>query len=216
MEVLTPRTLGEALALKAERPDAVPIQGGTDVMVELNFDRARPEAILNLNEVAELRGWSRENGVAAAGRRAHVHGGDGRASSRSCCRRSPRRRGRWARPRSATAARSAATWGRRRRRATRCRRCWWRARRSSCASVRGERVVPLAEFLLGPKKNALAEDELIAAVLVVAVGRPADVHEGGAAERDGDRGLLAGAGGRPGARRGAGGVRVGGAGGRRS
>ena len=62
MEVLTPRSLDEALALKAERPDAVPIQGGTDVMVELNFDRARPEAILNLNEVAELRGWSRENG----------------------------------------------------------------------------------------------------------------------------------------------------------
>ena len=31
-------------------------------MVELNFDRARPETILNLNEVAELRGWSRENG----------------------------------------------------------------------------------------------------------------------------------------------------------
>ena len=31
-------------------------------MVELNFDRRRPEVLLNLNEVAELRGWSRENG----------------------------------------------------------------------------------------------------------------------------------------------------------
>jgi CO/xanthine dehydrogenase FAD-binding subunit len=31
-------------------------------MVELNFDRARPPAILNLGEVAELRGWARENG----------------------------------------------------------------------------------------------------------------------------------------------------------
>ena len=40
----------------------VPIQGGTDVMVELNFDRARPAVLLNLNEVAELRGWSREDG----------------------------------------------------------------------------------------------------------------------------------------------------------
>ena len=58
MDVLTPHSLEEALALKAERPDAVPIQGGTDVMVELNFDRARPPALLNLNEVAELRGWS--------------------------------------------------------------------------------------------------------------------------------------------------------------
>src|SRR4029079_6529144 len=46
----------------AEQPGAVPIQGGTDVMVELNFDRARPAALLNLNEVAELRGWSGANG----------------------------------------------------------------------------------------------------------------------------------------------------------
>ena len=62
MDVLTPHTLDEALRLKAERPDCVPIQGGTDVMVELNFDRARPAVLLNLNELAELRGWSRENG----------------------------------------------------------------------------------------------------------------------------------------------------------
>ena len=62
MEVVTPRSLDEALRLKAERPDARPIAGGTDLLVELNFDRARPETILNLNEVAELRGWSRENG----------------------------------------------------------------------------------------------------------------------------------------------------------
>ena len=63
MDVLTPRTLDEALRLKAERPDCVPIQGGTDVMVELNFDRARPAALLNLNEVSELRGWSRQDGT---------------------------------------------------------------------------------------------------------------------------------------------------------
>src|SRR6476661_6007714 len=31
-------------------------------MVALNFDRERPDVLLNLNEVAELRGWSRENG----------------------------------------------------------------------------------------------------------------------------------------------------------
>lgn len=62
MEVLTPRTLDEALRLKAERPDARPIAGGTDLLVELNFDRARPETILNLAELSELKGWSRENG----------------------------------------------------------------------------------------------------------------------------------------------------------
>jgi CO/xanthine dehydrogenase FAD-binding subunit len=36
-------------------------------MVELNFDRARPPAILNLNEVAELKGWSRQNGALRLG-----------------------------------------------------------------------------------------------------------------------------------------------------
>src|SRR2546428_13327935 len=67
MDVLTPHSLDEALRLKAEYPEAVPIQGGTDVMVELNFDRSRPDLLLNLNEVAELRGWSRENGALRLG-----------------------------------------------------------------------------------------------------------------------------------------------------
>src|SRR5215471_16377210 len=67
MDVLTPGTLEEALRLKAEHPDAWPIQGGTDVMVALNFDRGRPEAMLNLNEVAELRGYARDNGTLRLG-----------------------------------------------------------------------------------------------------------------------------------------------------
>src|SRR2546421_12222888 len=67
MDVLTPRSLDEALRLRSELPDAVPIGGGTDLMVDLNFDRRRPEALLNLNEVAELKGWSRENGVVRLG-----------------------------------------------------------------------------------------------------------------------------------------------------
>jgi CO/xanthine dehydrogenase FAD-binding subunit len=67
MEVVTADTLAEALRVKAERPDGLPIQGGTDVMVELNFDRRRPELLLNLNEVEELRGWSREDGTLRLG-----------------------------------------------------------------------------------------------------------------------------------------------------
>jgi len=45
----------------------MPIQGGTDVMVALNFDHARPEVVLNLNEVEDLRGWSRANGSVRLG-----------------------------------------------------------------------------------------------------------------------------------------------------
>ncbi|NUT45951.1 MAG: xanthine dehydrogenase family protein subunit M, partial [Saccharothrix sp.] len=57
MDFLRPDTLAEALALKARRPDAVPIAGGTDVMVELNFDHRRPDALLDLTRIAELRAW---------------------------------------------------------------------------------------------------------------------------------------------------------------
>ena len=67
MEVLTPGSLDQALRLKSERPEAHPIAGGTDVMVELNFDRLRPQVLLNLNEVTELRGWARENGTLRLG-----------------------------------------------------------------------------------------------------------------------------------------------------
>src|SRR3979409_65469 len=67
MEVLTPQTLEEALRLKSDHPDAWPIQGGTDVMVALNCGRGRPGALLTRNEVAELRGWSRENGALRLG-----------------------------------------------------------------------------------------------------------------------------------------------------
>jgi CO/xanthine dehydrogenase FAD-binding subunit len=67
MDVLTPRSLDEALGMAGERPDARPVAGGTDVLVELNFDRARPDTLLNLNEVTELRGWSRDNGTLRLG-----------------------------------------------------------------------------------------------------------------------------------------------------
>ena len=41
MDFLQPTSLRAALEAKAERPEALPIAGGTDVMVELNFDRGR-------------------------------------------------------------------------------------------------------------------------------------------------------------------------------
>jgi CO/xanthine dehydrogenase FAD-binding subunit len=62
MDVMLPRTLEEALEFKASRPDAVPIAGGTDLMVELNFDRRRPDAIIDISRLDELKVWRRENG----------------------------------------------------------------------------------------------------------------------------------------------------------
>ena len=62
MEFLQPATWPEALQMKAAHPQAVPIQGGTDVMVELNFDRRRPAHLLDLGRVAELAHWAADNG----------------------------------------------------------------------------------------------------------------------------------------------------------
>jgi CO/xanthine dehydrogenase FAD-binding subunit len=62
MDVFLSRTLQEALEAKAAHPEALPIAGGTDVMVELNFDRHRPEAILDVSRLPELHAWRRENG----------------------------------------------------------------------------------------------------------------------------------------------------------
>lgn len=67
MEVFLPRTLQEALDLKAAHPEAVPIAGGTDLMVELNFDRRRPPAIMDISQIPELRTWRQEDGACFLG-----------------------------------------------------------------------------------------------------------------------------------------------------
>src|SRR6188472_372088 len=62
MDILQPDTWTEALEAKAAHPDAVPIAGGTDLMVALNFDRARPAAVLDLTRIAELTEWGEDDG----------------------------------------------------------------------------------------------------------------------------------------------------------
>ncbi|MGH3006716.1 MAG: FAD binding domain-containing protein [Gaiellaceae bacterium] len=169
MDVLTPRTLEEALTLRAERPEALPIQGGTDVMVDLNFDRARPPAILNLNEVAELRGVGRENGALRLGAGftyTEAMAGDVAAAlpalaeaSRTVGSPQIRNRGTiggnlgTASPAGDALPPLLVEWA-----------------EVEVASVRGARTLPLAEFLVGPKQNGLAEDELIVAVRVAPSG----------------------------------------------
>jgi CO/xanthine dehydrogenase FAD-binding subunit len=165
VEVLTPRSLGEALRLKAERPDATPIQGGTDVMVELNFDRARPTVLLNLNEVPELRGWSRDNGAVRLG--AGLTYAEAMEPPLSECL-----------PALADAARTVGG-PQIRNRGTIGGNLGTASPAGDAlpplliadavvevASLGGERALPLVEFLTGPKRNALAEDELITGVRV--------------------------------------------------
>ena len=62
MEFLQPSSWQEALELKAAHPEARPIFGGTDVMVEMNFDRERPATMMDLTRVPEIKEWGEDNG----------------------------------------------------------------------------------------------------------------------------------------------------------
>jgi CO/xanthine dehydrogenase FAD-binding subunit len=167
MDVLTPRTLGEALALKAGRPDARPIQGGTDVMVELNFDHSRPSALLNLNEVEELRGWSRDNGTLRLGAGLTY----AEATSGKLAELFPAL-AEGARTVGSPQIRNRGTIGGNLGTASPAGDALpplqIRGAEVELASERGSRTLPLTEFLVGPKRNALAPDELIVAVRVPA------------------------------------------------
>ena len=53
--------------MKSAHPEAMPIAGGTDVMVEINLDRHRPAAILDLTRIADLNQWGAEDGLLRIG-----------------------------------------------------------------------------------------------------------------------------------------------------
>jgi CO/xanthine dehydrogenase FAD-binding subunit len=67
MDFLQPHSAGEALDVARARPDAVAIAGGTDVMVDVNFGRLRPPALLDLTQVPELSGWEMTDGLVRIG-----------------------------------------------------------------------------------------------------------------------------------------------------
>ena len=167
----SPRTLDEALRLKAEQPAAVPIEGGTDLMVELNFDRARPDALLNLNQVEELKGWSRENGTLRLGAsltftetmRPPLAGILPALAEASRTVGSPQIRNR---------ATIGGNLGTASPAGDALPPLLLEDADVELASVRGRRRLPLREFLVGPKRNALEPDELILAVLVRPSGNP--------------------------------------------
>jgi CO/xanthine dehydrogenase FAD-binding subunit len=159
-----PTSLAEALTVKAEHPDALPIAGGTDVMVELNFDARRPPALIDLGRVAELAEWRTENG--------HIRLGAAVPYSRIIAELGDRL------PGLAMAARTVGSPQIRNRGtvggnlgsaspagdahpplvAT--------TAEVEISSTRGVRTVPVREFFVGPKRSVLEPDELITAVTV--------------------------------------------------
>lgn len=161
MGELTPTTLAEALEARAAHPEAVSIAGGTDLMVAVNFGRLRPESLLDLSGVAELAAWERRGGVLRIGAGATFAriASDLREfaplvqAARTVG--SPQIRNRatiggnlaTASPAGDALPVLAAYGG-----------------DVLLASVRGERRLRWDEFLLGPKRTALAADELIVGV----------------------------------------------------
>jgi CO/xanthine dehydrogenase FAD-binding subunit len=165
VDVLTPRSLDEALRLKAERPGALPIHGGTDVMVELNFDRARPPALLNLNEVPELRGWSRENGTLRLGAGLTYTEAMQAPLAEDC-----RALAQASRTVGGPQIRNRGTIGGNLGTASPAGDALppllvYQAE-VEVRSVNGSRRLPVRDFLVGPKRNALQPEELIIAVFV--------------------------------------------------
>jgi CO/xanthine dehydrogenase FAD-binding subunit len=164
MDFLQPSTLDEALAMKAAHPDAVPICGGTDVMVELNFDRRRPPALLDLSRLSALAEWGTDGdqvrlGAGVPYRRiieeAAAHAPGLAMAARTVGSPQIRNRGTvGGNLGSASPAGDAhppllagsAT--------------------VEIASVRGTRTVPIGAFFVAPKRSVLAADELVTAVLL--------------------------------------------------
>jgi CO/xanthine dehydrogenase FAD-binding subunit len=164
VDFLRPGSWPEALAAKAEQPAAAPLAGGTDLMVEINFDRRRPEALLDLNPVKELAVWSVEDGELVLGAtlpyaRVITELGDRLPGLAMASRTigSPQIRNRGSIGGNLGSASPAgdshpvllalnAT--------------------VEVASARGSRLIPVEDFYLGPKRSALAPDELIRAVRI--------------------------------------------------
>jgi CO/xanthine dehydrogenase FAD-binding subunit len=170
MEFLQPSTWPEALEMKSAHPEAMPIAGGTDVMVEINLDRHRPAAIIDLTRIRELNEWAADGELLRIGAGvtyARIIGelGDRLPGLAMASRTvgSPQIRNRGTvggNLGSASPAGDAhpvllATDA-----------------VVELASSAGTRRLPAREFFTGPKRNAMRKDELIAAFLVAPASGP--------------------------------------------
>ncbi|HEV2140754.1 MAG TPA: FAD binding domain-containing protein [Candidatus Dormibacteraeota bacterium] len=164
MEFLQPSSWSEALEMKAAHPEATPIAGGTDIMVELNLDHGRPAAILDLTRIAELKEWGPVDGTLRVGAgvtyaRLIDELGDRLPGLAMASRTvgSPQIRNRGTVGGNLGTASPAGdahppllasdAW-------------------IELASTTGTRHVPVGEFFTGPKRNTMRKDELIAAFIV--------------------------------------------------
>jgi CO/xanthine dehydrogenase FAD-binding subunit len=160
MEFLQPVTWEEALEAKAVQPAAMPLWGGTDVMVDMNFGRARPEAILDLTRVEELKEHGRDDGMLRVGAgvtytRAIAELGDAlpglAIASRTVGSPQIRNRGTVGGNLGSSSPAGDALPP-----------LYAGNAEIELTSTRGTRTVAIEDFITGPKRNTLEPDELIA------------------------------------------------------
>lgn len=169
MSVFAPRTLDEALEIRAAHPEAIPVAGGTDLWVEVNARRIRPRALLDLSRVEELQRWERNGTVFVGGGVTFAsiveelgELGPLAAAARSVA--SPQIRNRATIGGNLATASPAgdsipvlAAYG---------------ANVIAAAAGGRRRRIPLDKFLVGPKRTSLAADELIEGVEWMPVSGP--------------------------------------------
>ena len=161
-DAFVPGSLEEALELRLAHPGAIPVAGGTDLMVGVNAGRIRPAALLDLSRIPELQEWGRDAG--------RVFLGAGLTFARI-------ERELTEFPPLVQAARSVASLQIRNRATIGGNLATASPAGDSIpvlaafeadvvvASVRsGNRRIPLGEFLVGPKRTSLSPDELIVGV----------------------------------------------------
>ncbi len=170
MEFLQPSDWRGALEARAAHPGARAIWGGTDVMAELNFARSRPDALLDLTHVRELTAWETQDGW--------IRLGAGVTYARVIDELSARL------PGLALASRTVGSPQIRNRgtiggnlgssspAGDALPPLYASGAEVELASASGTRRVPVAEFVVGPKRNILAPEELIAAAWIPAATGP--------------------------------------------
>ncbi len=161
--IAQPRSLAEAVKLRSQWPSAMLLNGGTDVMVEINFGHRQIDDVISLRSVPELRQWSQQDGIVRIGAGipyAELEQGPLARMFPALAQA--------ARTVGSPQIRAAGTVG---------------GNLGTCspagdslpvlfahdaivvlANPRGERRMPVQQFMTGPKRNALGSEEIIAAV----------------------------------------------------
>ncbi len=170
--MLRPSSWRGAMLLRSQYPDASPICGGTDLMVDINFGRARPATLLDLTSVEDIDSWE----LIDDGRTVRIGAGmsytriidelSGLCPALAQAARtigSPQIRNR------GTVAGNLATASPAGDSHPALLACWAQV---EAESVRGLRLIDIDDFFVGPKRSALEPDELIRAVRVPAATGP--------------------------------------------